>query len=111
MHIRVDIRKNDTVKVIAGRGKNAKEGKRVLAVFPNDGKLLVEGVKLVKKHVKAQQGARGTQGGIADQESRIAISNVMLVCPACKKPTRVNHDRKGNTVVRVCNRCETQIDK
>ena len=112
MHTRVDIRKNDTVKVIAGRGKNAKDGKRVLAVFPNEGKLLVEGVKMVKKHHRATNSSqRRSQGGIGEQESRIAISNVMLVCPNCKQPSRINHERKGNTAVRVCNRCETQIDK
>ena len=109
MHIRVDIRKNDLVKVITGRGKNFKDGRRVLAVFPNDGKLLVEGVKMVKKHVKSQ--GQRTKGGIADQESRIAISNVMVVCPSCPQPTRVGHDAKGEKTIRVCKRCDSPLDK
>ena len=66
----VDIRRNDTVKVITGRDKG-KEG-RVLRVFPNDSKLLVEHVMMVKKHVRPNP-QRNIKGGIAEQESRIAI--------------------------------------
>jgi len=109
MHTRVDIRKNDTVKVITGRGRNMKDGRRVLAVFPNDGKLLVEGVKIVKKHVKSQ--GQRTKGGIADQESRIAISNVMVICPSCQQPTRIGHDHKGERSIRICKRCDSPLDK
>jgi large subunit ribosomal protein L24 len=108
MHTRVDIHKNDTVKVITGRGKNLKDGRRVLAVFPNEGKLLVEGVKLVKKHLSAKQNKKG---GIAEQESRVAISNVMVVCPSCSKPTRVGHDHKGEKSIRICKRCDAPLDK
>ncbi len=74
-HKRVDLRRNDTVKVITGRDKG-KEG-RVLRVFPNDAKILVEHVMLVKKHVRPNP-QRNVKGGIAEQESRIAISNVAL---------------------------------
>ena len=109
MHTRVDIHKNDTVKVITGRGKNLKDGRRVLAVFPNDGKLLVEGVKLVKKHLSAKR--TRNKAGIAEQESRIAISNVMVVCPSCNKPTRVAHDKKGDRSIRICKRCDAPLDK
>ena len=77
---RVDLRRNDTVKVITGRDKG-KEG-RVLRVFPNDAKVLVEHVMMVKKHVRPNP-QRNIKGGIAEQESRIAISNVQLVCPTC----------------------------
>ena len=79
-HKRVDIRRNDTVKIITGRDKG-KEG-RVLRVFPNDEKILVEHVMLVKKHVRPNP-QRNIKGGIAEQESRISISNVQLVCPTC----------------------------
>ena len=83
-HKRVDIRRNDTVKVITGRDKG-KEG-RVLRVFPNDAKILVEHVMLVKKHVRPNP-QRNVKGGIAEQESRIAISNVRLMCPSCAPGT------------------------
>jgi len=104
---RVDIRRNDTVKVITGRDKG-KEG-RVLRVFPNDAKLLVEHVMMVKKHVRPNP-QRNIKGGIAEQESRIAISNVQLVCPTCG-PVRIGHEVRGDRKVRVCKKCGTTLDK
>ena len=106
-HKRVDIRRNDTVKVITGRDKG-KEG-RVLRVFPNDAKLLVEHVMMVKKHVRPNP-QRNIKGGIAEQESRIAISNVQLVCPSCG-PVRIGHEVRGDRKVRVCKKCDTTLDK
>ena len=104
---RVDLRRNDTVKVITGRDKG-KEG-RVLRVFPNDAKLLVEHVMMVKKHVRPNA-QRNIKGGIAEQESRIAISNVQLVCPTCG-PVRIGHEVRGDRKVRVCKKCGTTLDK
>jgi large subunit ribosomal protein L24 len=104
---RVDLRRNDTVKVITGRDKG-KEG-RVLRVFPNDAKLLVEHVMMVKKHVRPNP-QRNIKGGIAEQESRIAISNVQLVCPTCG-PVRIGHEVRGDRKVRVCKKCGTTLDK
>ena len=106
-HKRVDIRRNDTVKVITGRDKG-KEG-RVLRVFPNDAKLLVEHVMMVKKHVRPNP-QRNIKGGIAEQESRIALSNVQLVCPSCG-PVRIGHEVRGDRKVRVCKKCGTTLDK
>ena len=104
---RVDLRRNDTVKVITGRDKG-KEG-RVLRVFPNDAKILVEHVMMVKKHVRPNP-QRNVKGGIAEQESRIAISNVQLVCPTCG-PVRIGHEVRGDRKVRVCKKCGTTLDK
>ena len=104
---RVDIRRNDNVKVITGRDKG-KEG-RVLRVFPNDAKVLVEHVMMVKKHVRPNP-QRNIKGGIAEQESRIAISNVQLVCPTCG-PVRIGHEVRGDRKVRVCKKCGTTLDK
>jgi large subunit ribosomal protein L24 len=106
-HKRVDIRRNDNVKVITGRDKG-KEG-RVLRVFPNDAKLLVEHVMIVKKHVRPNP-QRNIKGGIAEQESRIAISNVQLVCPTCG-PVRIGHEVRGDRKLRVCKKCGTTLDK
>ena len=107
IHKRVDIRRNDTVKVITGRDKG-KQG-RVLRVFPADAKVLVEHVSMVKKHVRPNP-QRNIQGGIAEQESRISISNVQLVCPTCG-PVRIGHEVRGDRKVRVCRKCGTTLDK
>ncbi len=107
VHKRVDIRRNDNVKVITGRDRG-KEG-RVLRVFPDDSKILVEHVMMVKKHVRPNP-QRNIAGGIAEQESRIAISNVQLVCPTCG-PVRIGHEMRGDRKVRVCKKCGTTLDK
>ena len=102
-----DIRRNDTVKVITGRDQG-KQG-RVLRVFPEEGKVLVEHVMMVKKHVRPNP-QRNVKGGIAEQESRISISNVMLICGACG-PVRVRHEARGDRKVRVCHKCGTTLEK
>ena len=107
MHIRVDIRRNDTVKVITGRDKG-QEG-RVLRVFPNDRKVLVEHVMMVKKNVRPNP-QKNIKGGVAEQESRIAISNVALICPTCG-PVRIAHEVRGDRKVRVCKKCGTTLEK
>ncbi len=104
---RVDIRRNDTVKVITGRDKG-KEG-RVLRVFPDEGKILVEHVMMSKKHVRPNP-QRNIKGGIAEQESRISLSNVMLVCGSCG-PVRVGHELRGDRKVRVCKKCGADLEK
>lgn len=99
----VDIRRNDTVKVIAGRDKG-KEG-RVLRVLPDAGKVLVEHVSMVKKNVRPNP-QKQIKGGIAEQESPISISNVLLVCSTCG-PVRVRHDKN----VRICAKCGNTLEK
>jgi len=108
MHKIVDIRRNDQVRVISGRDKG-KEG-RVLRVMPAAGKVLVEHVMMVKKNVRPNP-QRNIKGGIAEQESSIAISNVMLVCSSCKRPVRVAHEQHGDKHVRVCKHCKTTLEK
>jgi len=84
------IKKGDNVQVISGRDKG-KQG-RVLVVFPEQDRIIVEGVQRVTKHVKAGQTQRGTKtGGIETVEAPIHISNVMVVDPKTKKPTRVGY--------------------
>src|SRR5947208_10107948 len=107
MHIRVDIKRNDTVKVITGRDKG-KQG-RVLRVFPGTSKVLVEHVMMVKKNVRPNP-QRNIKGGIAEQESPIAISNVMVVCPSCR-PSRIGHEVRGEKRLRVCKKCSGPLDK
>jgi large subunit ribosomal protein L24 len=106
-HKKVDIRRNDQVKVISGRDKG-KQG-RVLRVFPDEGKVLVEHVMINKKHVRPNP-QRNVKGGIAEQESKITLSNVMLVCSACG-PVRIGHEVRGDRKVRICKKCGTTLDK
>ena len=104
----VEIRKNDTVKVIAGRDRG-KQG-RVLSVDPVKGRLLVEHVMMTKKHTRRNP-AKQIQGGIAEREAPIAVSNVMLVCASCG-PVRIAHhiDPNGRKT-RVCRKCGNPLDR
>ena len=106
-HKRVDIRRNDTVKVLSGKDKG-KQG-RVLRVFPDTGRVLVEHVAVVKKTMSTKRNPR-SKGGIADQESPISIAKVQLVCGTCG-PVRIGHEIRGDRKVRVCKKCGTTLDK
>ncbi|HEY7517977.1 MAG TPA: 50S ribosomal protein L24 [Methylomirabilota bacterium] len=104
----VHVRRGDTVGVIAGREKG-KRGK-VLRVLTGKGRVLVEHVNMVKKHQRPTQKLR--QGGIIEREGALALSNVLVVCARCDKPSRtgmklLNDGRK----VRSCKRCGEAIDK
>ena len=83
----VHVKTGDTVVILSGKDKG-KKGK-VLAVSPKEGKVIVEGCNMIKKHVKPRR--MGEQGGIVDAEGAMYSSKVMLVCPKCGKPTRVAH--------------------
>jgi large subunit ribosomal protein L24 len=90
------IHKGDTVQVISGKDRGT-TGK-VIAVYPEAEKILVEGVNQIKKHTKVTQGTRGaTSGGIVTTEAAIHVSNVMLVDPEDKRPTRVGYRRETVT--------------
>jgi large subunit ribosomal protein L24 len=85
---KMKIKKGDTVKVLTGKDRNS-IGK-VIAVYPETERVLVEGVNRVTRHTKAGQSARGTRtGGLVVQEAAIHVSNVAIVDPTDKKPTRV----------------------
>jgi large subunit ribosomal protein L24 len=116
------IRKGDLVQVLSGKDRG-KQG-RVLAARPRDGKLVVENLNVVKKHTKPRPmrdaNRMGQQqwlpGGVIDLPAPLPISNVMLVCPVCNRPTRVAHvvkDRNGERhVTRICKRadCGQEVD-
>jgi large subunit ribosomal protein L24 len=104
----IAIRKNDTVLVIAGREKG-KRGK-VLFVLPARERVIVEHVNMVKRHQRPTQKLR--QGGIIEREAPLHVSNLMLVCSKCDKPTRIGmqvlaDDRRA----RACRRCREIVDK
>jgi len=108
--VRIEIKKNDTVKVISGRDKG-KTG-RVLSVDEHSGRLLVEHVMMVKRHTRPNP-AKQIKGGIAERESPIAVSNLMILCPQCG-PARIAHhlETVGGKVrrTRVCRKCGSSLE-
>ena len=102
----MNIVKNDTVKVIGGNHKG-KIG-RVLKVFPKTKRVIVEKVQLVKRHTRPR--SQQDQGGIIEKEAAIHVSNVMLVCPKCSKPTRTGiGELADGKKVRVCKKCNEML--
>jgi large subunit ribosomal protein L24 len=102
------IRKDDMVVVTAGKDRG-KRGK-VLSVDPDQGKVVVEAVHLIKRHTKPSP--KNQQGGILEYEAPVHISNVRVVCGACGKPTRVGRQRLADgATMRVCKRCGESVDK
>jgi len=111
--VRIDIKKEDTVKVISGRD-SGKTG-RVLAVNRETGRLLVEHVMMIKRHTRPNP-AKQIKGGIAERESPIQVSNVMIVCPGCNKAVRIAHHVEQaaggkSRRTRVCRKCGLTLDK
>lgn len=100
------IRKGDKVKIISGKDRG-KSGK-VLRALPRETRVVVEGVNVAKRHTRPSQ--RNPQGGIIEKELPIHISNVMLICPRCNQPTRVSCQFTSEGILRVCKKCEREID-
>jgi len=100
-----NIKKNDQVKSIAGKNRG-KIGK-VLRVFPEDGKIIVEGLNLVKKHSRPRK--EGEKGQRIEVPGKVNVSNVMLVCPKCGKATRVGHKVVSGNKFRICKKCQAEI--
>lgn len=101
------IRKNDTVLVIAGKDKG-KKGK-VRRAFPKEDKIIVEGINMIKRHSRARRAAR--QAGIIEREAPLHVSNVMLLCSKCNKPTRVGFRfLESGEKARICRVCSEIID-
>jgi len=105
--VSLNIKKNDTVLLTSGDEKG-KRG-RVLAVFPRKGKLLVERLNIIKKHMKPSK--KYAQGGIIEKEAPVQLSNAMLVCSKCDKPTRIGQKiLESGSKVRVCKKCGEVVD-
>jgi len=102
------IKKDDSILVISGKEKG-KRG-RVLSVYPLKDSLLIEKINMIKKHMKPSR--KYAQGGIIEKEAPIHMSNVMLICPKCNKPTRIsNTSLQGGKKVRVCKKCREVMDQ
>jgi large subunit ribosomal protein L24 len=109
---KMNIHKGDTVLIIAGKDRG-KEG-TVSRAMPQDNKVIVEGLNVVKKHIRPQGQTR--QGGVIEKAMPINVSNVMLKCTECNQPTRVAHERRPLgadqkiRTVRVCKKCGKLIE-
>ena len=103
------LRKNDQVVVIAGRDRG-KRGK-ILRIFPERNRAIVERINMIKRHTRPNP-QQNIKGGLVEREGSINVSNLMVVCGECDRPTRpryklLNDGRK----VRICHQCEGVIDK
>lgn len=120
---RTRIRKGDLVQILSGKDRG-KQGK-VLEARPKDGRIVVENLNIVKRHTKPRPirdssrmgGGAMAPGGVIDKPAPVDVSNVMIVCPACDRPTRIGvtfKEIKGQKVkIRVCRRanCGQEIDR
>jgi large subunit ribosomal protein L24 len=105
----VNIRKNDQVYVIAGKDRG-KTG-RVMRVLPKEQKVLVEGVNMVKKAVKANP-AKNVKGGVVEREAPLHLSNVAVICPETNAPTRVGREiLQDGSRIRIARKSGAALDK
>ena len=103
----MQVRKNDTVLVIVGKDRG-KKGK-VRQALPKESRVVIEGVNVVKRHMKARGATR--QAGIIEREAPIHVSNVMLLCTKCNRPTRIGFRfLEDGSKVRICRRCKEVIE-
>ncbi len=100
------IKSNDKVKVIKGKDRN-KEGK-VIQVFPDAGKVVVEGLNIMKKHLRTRKA--GEKGQVIELSAPVRVDNILLVCPKCNHTTRVGFKLDGKEKKRVCRKCKEFID-
>ncbi len=111
---KMHVKTGDIVQIISGKEKGklddtSKRGK-VLRVFPEQNRVIVERMNFIKRHTRPDKANR--QGGIVEKEGKVNASNVMVVCPKCEKPTRIAHKcLEDNTKVRICKHCEEILDR
>lgn len=110
--MKVKIRKGDTVEIITGRSDDKGKRGEVIRVVPEDNRVVVQGINIRTKHQRqVQSQGRTINPGRVRFEAPIHISNVMVVCPKCGKPSRLGIQREGETARRVCKRCQATIDE
>lgn len=100
------IKKGDTVLIIKGKDRG-KQGK-VIKVLPKENRIVVEGLNLVKKHVKPKRA--GEKGQIIEVPAPLYVSKVKLICPLCKKPTKVGYTFVNDDKKRMCKKCKGNFD-
>lgn len=111
---KMHVKTGDIVHIIAGKECGGIEDKtkrgKVLRVFPDQNRVIVERMNFIKRHTRPDRTNR--QGGIVEREGKINASNVMVICPKCDKPTRISHRfLEDGSKVRTCKHCEEILDK
>lgn len=103
----LNIKRNDEVLVISGKDKGT-NGK-VLRVLPKKNRVIVENVNFIKRHTRPNP-QKNIQGGVVEREASIHLSNLMLICPECREPSRVGFNLLSDgEKVRVCRKCQATI--
>ena len=102
------IRRNDVVVAIKGRDAGTGKTGKVLQVLPEKSRALVEGINVVKRHMRKSQS--NPKGGIVEKEAGISLSNLMLYCPHCKKGVRARHVVEADRRSRHCRKCGHAFD-
>lgn len=106
--VKMHVKKNDMIKVIAGK-ERGKTGK-VLRVFPEKGRVVVESLNLIKRHTRPSQ--LNPEGGIVEKEASLSASNVMLICGSCNEPARTGVRKlEDGSKTRYCKKCNASVDK
>lgn len=100
------IKSNDKVKIVAGKDRG-KEGK-VIQVFPSARRVVVEGLNIMKKHLRPKK--HGDKGQVIELSAPLNAANVMLLCPKCSKVTRIGYRLDGDKKKRICRKCKEFID-
>ena len=109
MSVSLHLRKNDQVAVISGKDRG-KRGK-LLRLFPSRRRAIVERINMIKRHTRPNP-QKNIKGGLVEREGSINVSNLMVVCSECDRPTRPRHKLLNDgRKVRVCHQCEGVIDK
>ncbi len=104
---RIKLKTGDNIVVLSGKDKG-KKGK-IIATYPREKTVKIEGINIMKKHAKPTQ--KVPQGGIREMEAPINVSKVMIVCSACGKATRIARTVAGDHRIRVCKKCGESLDK
>lgn len=99
------IKRGDQVVMLSG--KDGRKTGKVSIVLPKDGKVVVEGLNLVKRHVRARK--QGQKGQIISKERAVPVSSIALVCKSCGKPTRVGYKFESKNKIRICKKCGAEV--
>ena len=99
------IRKGDNIIMLSGKDKSKKA--KVILVFPEMDRVVVEGLNLIKKHLRAKK--QGQKGQIISKERAVSVSAVALICKSCEKQTRIGYKIDGKNRVRICKKCKSEV--